>query len=94
MHYKNQRYQLYCQQFPRESTVNRFLDYLPFTFEEIRAFIGFQFVSGANKMGSQSLVDLFTSLQVTQFRAAISRDRLKLIYKFCRFDDIDNREER
>ena len=45
-------------------------------------------------MGSQSLVDLFTSLQATQFRAAISRDRLKLIYKFCRFDDIDTSKER
>lgn len=93
MHYTNQRYQHYCQQFPRGSTVNRFHDYLPFTFEEIHAFIGFQFVSGANKMGSQPLAYLFTSLQVTQYRAAISRDRLKLIYKFCRFDDIDTREE-
>ena len=45
-------------------------------------------------MGSQPLADLFTSLQVTQFRAAISRDRLKLIYKFCRFDDIDTSKER
>ena len=37
---------------------------------------------------------MFTSLQVPHFRAAISRDRLKLIYKFCRFDNIDTREER
>ena len=79
MHYKNQRYQLYCRQFPRGSIVNRFHGYLPFTLEEIRAFIGLQFVSGANKMGSQPLPDLFTSLQVPHFRAAISRDRLKLI---------------
>ena len=45
-------------------------------------------------MGSQPLPDLFTSLQVPHIRAAISRDRLKLIYKFCRFDNIDSREER
>ena len=45
-------------------------------------------------MRSQPLPDLFTSLQVPHFCAAISRDGLKLIYKFCRFDNIDTREER
>ena len=44
-------------------------------------------------MGSQPLPDSFTSLQVSHFRAAISLDRLKLINKFCRFDNIDTREE-
>ena len=45
-------------------------------------------------MGSQPLPDLFTSLQVPHFGAAISCDRLKLNYQFCRFDNIDPREER
>ena len=45
-------------------------------------------------MGSQPLPDLFTSLQLPYFRAAISRDRLKLIFKFCRFDDSLTREQR
>ena len=45
-------------------------------------------------MGSQLLPDLFTSLHLPHFRAAISRDRLKLIFKFCRFDDSLAREQR
>ena len=93
MHYTNQRYHLYCQQFPRASIVNRFHGYLRFTLEEIRAFIGLQFLSGANKMGSQPLSELFISLQVPDFCAAILCDKLKLIYKFCKFDNIDTREE-
>ena len=44
-------------------------------------------------MGSQLLPNLFTSLQLPHFRAAISRDRLKLIFKFCRFDDSLTRHE-
>ena len=39
-------------------------------------------------MESQPLPDLFISLQLPHFRAAISRDQLKLIFKFCRFDDL------
>ena len=92
MHYRNQRYQLYCRQFPRGSIVNQFHGYLFFTLEEICAFIGLQFVSGANKMGSQPSPNFFTSLQVPRFCAADSRDRLKLIYKFCRFDNNDTRK--
>ena len=38
-------------------------------------------------MGSHPLPDIFTSLQLPNFRAAILLDRLKLIFKFCRFDD-------
>ena len=94
MHYTNQCYQRYCQQFLRGSIVNQFYGYLTFISEEICAFIGLQFVSGAKKMRPQPLPNLFTSLQVSHFWAAISRDRLNLIYKFCRFDNIDNREER
>ena len=49
--------------------------------DEILAFIGLQFISEANKMGSQPLLDLVKSLQLPHFRAAIFRDRLKLINK-------------
>ena len=45
-------------------------------------------------MGSQPLPNLFTSLQLPHFRAAISRNRLKLIFKFCRFDDSFTQEQR
>ena len=45
-------------------------------------------------MGSQPLPDLFTSLQLPHFRAAISRNRLKLIFKFFRFDGSLTREQR
>ena len=62
--------------------------------DEILAFIGLQFMSEATKMGSQSLLDLAKSLQLPHFRAAIFRDRLKLIFSFCRFDDSLTREQR
>ena len=45
-------------------------------------------------MGSQLLPDLFTSLQLRHFQAAISHDRLKLIFKFCRLDNSLTREKR
>ena len=45
-------------------------------------------------MGSQLLPDLFTSLQLRHFQAAISHDRLKLIFKFCRLDNSLTREQR
>ena len=45
-------------------------------------------------MRSQPLPDLFTFLQLPHFIAAISRDRLKLIFEFCRFDDSLAREHR
>ena len=74
--------------------MNRFHGYQPFTIDEILAFIGLQFISGANKIGSQLLPDLFTSLQLRHFQAAISHDRLKLIFKFCRVDNSLTREQR
>ena len=64
------------------------------TLEEINAFIGLQFVFGAKKMGSQPLPDLFISLQVPPLRASISHDRLKLVDKVSRFDNIETNEER
>ena len=45
-------------------------------------------------MRSYPLADLFTSLQVPHFCAAISSDRLKLTYKFDIFDNIDTKEVR
>ena len=78
----------------QSSAVNRFRGYQPFTDDEILAFIRLQLILGANKMRSQPLPDLFTFLQLPHFIAAISRDRLKLIFKFCRFDDSLAREHR
>ena len=94
LEFGNQRYQHFCEQYPQSSADNRFHGYQLFTIDEILAFIGLQFISGTNKMESQSLLDLFTSLQLPHFRAAISCDRLKLIFKFCRFDDSLTREQR
>ena len=45
-------------------------------------------------MGFQALPDLFTSLQLQHFRAAISRDRLKSVLKFYTFDDSLTRERK
>ena len=87
LEFSNQRYQHFCQQYPQSSAADRLHGYHPFTIIEILVFIGLQFILRANQMGPYPLPDLFTSLQLPRFRATISRDQLKLIFRICRFDD-------
>ena len=94
LEFSNQCYQHFCQQYPQSSAADRLHGYHPFTINEILVFIGLQFILRANQMGPHPLPDLFTSLQLPLFRAAISRDRLKLIFRICRFDDSLIREKR
>ena len=59
LEFRYQHYQHFCQRYPQSSAVNWFHGYQPFTIDEIFSFIGLQFISGAKKMGSLLLPDLF-----------------------------------
>ena len=48
----------------------------------------------ASFCNKQALTDFYGSKALPHFRAAISRDRLLLIFKFCRFDDLSTRDQR
>ena len=60
----------------------------------VLAFLGLSLISGAHKSNQQPIGDLYNSKYLHHFRAAISRDRLLLQLKFCRFDDVNTRNER
>ena len=70
--YTNQRYEDYCRQNHRSSAAKRFGGYRPFSKEEILAFIGLSFISGANKSARNPISDLYNSQYLPHFRASIS----------------------
>ena len=94
LRYTNQRYEEYCRTNHRNSAVHRFRGYRPFTKEEVLAFIGLSFISGAHKAVKNPISDLYNSKYLPHFKAAISRDRLLLLIKFCRFDDVQTKDAR
>ena len=94
LRYTNQKYEIYCRQHPMGSIVSRFTGYCPIGKEEILAFRGLQFIAGASFCNKQALADLYDLKALPHFRAAISRDRLLLIFKVCRFDDLSTRDQR
>ena len=86
LRYTNQRYEEYCRTNHRSSAVRRFRGYRPFTKEEVLAFIGLSFISGAHKAVKNPISDLHDSKYQPHLKATISHDRLLLLTKFCRFD--------
>ena len=49
VHYNNQKCEQYCREHPRCSVALRFRGYRPFLKEEVLAFMGLSFISGAHK---------------------------------------------
>ena len=94
LRYTNQRYEDYCRTNHRSSAVRRLRSYRPFTKEEVLAFIGLSFISGAHKAAKNPIFDLYDSKYIPHFKAAISCDRLLLLIKSCRFDDVQTRDVR
>ena len=76
------------------SVARRFRGYRPFSKEEVLAFMGLSFISGAHKATKNPISDLYDSKFLSHFKAALSRDRLLLLIKFCRFDDVNTRDDR
>ena len=94
VHYTSQKYEQYCRERPRESVACRFRGYRPFLKEEVLAFMGLSFISGAHKATKNPISNLYNSKFLQHFKAALSRDRLLLLIKFCRFDDVNTRDDR
>ena len=92
--YTNRKYEQYCRKHPRGSGACRFRGYRPFLKEEVLAFMGLSFISGAHKTTKNPISDLNNSKFLPHFRAALSRNRLLLLINFCRFDDVNTRNDR
>ena len=90
----NQKYKQYCREHPKGSVACRFRGYKSFSKEEFLAFMASSFISGAHKATKNPISDLYDSKFLPHFKAALSRDRLLLMIKFCRFDDVNTRGNR
>ena len=90
----NQKYKQYCREHPKGSVACRFRGYKSFSKEEFLAFMASSFISGAHKATKNTISDLYDSKFLPHFKAALSRDRLLLMIKFCRFDDVNTRGNR
>ena len=93
VHYTSQKYKKYCREQPKGSVACRFRGYRPFSKEEVLAFMGLSFISGAHIVIKNPTFDLYDSKFLPHFKAALSRDRLLLLIKFCRFDNVNTRDD-
>ena len=80
--YTNQKYEQYCREHPRGFVARRFRGHRPFSKEEVLAFMGLSFISGAHKATKNPISDLQDSKFLPHFKAALSCDRLLLLIKF------------
>ena len=72
----------------------RFRDYRPFSKEEVLAFMGLSFISGAHKATKNPISDLYDSKFLPHFKAALSSNKYLLPMRFRRFDDVNTRDDR
>ena len=93
VHYTNQKYKKYCREQPKGSVARRFRGYRPFSKEEVLAFMGLSFNSGAHKAIKNLISDLYDSKFLPHFKVTLSRDRLLQLIKFCRFDNANTRDD-
>ena len=75
------------------SVARRFRGYRPFSKEEVLAFMGLSFISGAHKAIKNLISDLYDSKFLPHFKVTLSRDRLLQLIKFCRFDNVNTRDD-
>ena len=93
VHYTNQKYKKYCREQPKGSVARRFRGYRPFSKEEVLAFMGLSFISGAHKAIKNLISDLYDFKFLPHFKVTLSRDRLLQLIKFCRFDNVNTRDD-
>ena len=91
--YTNQKHERYCHDHFCNFAVRRFKGYKPFNKEEVLAFRGLSFIARALKCNQQRIFDLYNSKFLPHFKAAMSRDRLLLLIKFCHLDDADTKND-
>ena len=81
--YANQKYEQYWREHSRGSVARYFRGYTPFSKEDVLAFMGLSFISGAHKATKNPISDLYDSKFLPHLKAVLSRDRLLLLIKFC-----------
>ena len=92
--YTNQKYEQYCREHPRGSAAHCFRGYRPSSKEEVLAFMGLSFISGAYKATKNPISDLYDSKFLPHFKAALSSNKYLLPMRFRRFDDVNTRDDR
>ena len=55
--------------------------------------MGLSFISGAHKAIKNLISDLYDSKFLPHFKVTLSRDRLLQLIKFCRFDNVNTRDD-
>ena len=91
--YTNQKHERYCREHARGSVARRFRGHRLFSKEEVLAFMGLSFISGAHKATKSSISDLYDSKFLPHFEVALSRDRLLLLIKFSQFGNANTRDD-
>ena len=66
----------------------------PFTEAELLAFIGILIAAGVHRQNKENLNDMRKGEALPLIRAAMSRDRFKMMLRFIRFDNENTRAER
>ena len=66
----------------------------PFTEAEMLAFIGVLIAAGVHRQNKGNLDDMWQSDRLPLIRAAMSRDRFKMILRFITFDNENTRANR
>ena len=56
--------------------------------------MGLSFISGTHKVTKNPISDLYDSKFLPHFQTALSHDKLPLLIKFCRFDEVNARDDR
>ncbi|KAL4125871.1 hypothetical protein QTP88_010108 [Uroleucon formosanum] len=66
----------------------------PFTEEEFDAFLGILLVSGVHRSNKEHLSEMWKFDSLPLIRAAMPRDRFKMLLRFIRFDNVNTRNIR
>ena len=66
----------------------------PFTEAELHAFIGILIAAGVHRQNNENLYDIWKVNSLPLVRAAMSRNRFKMMLRFIRFDNESTRAER
>ncbi|XP_050520903.1 piggyBac transposable element-derived protein 4-like [Daktulosphaira vitifoliae] len=68
--------------------------FIPFTEEEFDAFLGILLVSGVHRSNKEHVSEMWKLDSLPLIRAAMSRDRFKMLLRFIRFDNVNTRNIR
>lgn len=83
------------QRFANNSSVTpKQKQFEPFTEQELEAFFGILIAAGVHRSNKENLEEMWKVDALPLIRAAMSRDRFKMMLRFIRFDSENTREER